>query len=162
MSTLSTLKIDGIAGESAHADHPGEIDLLSWSWGAHNDPGPAPPTAGAGRARPTADLLSFTHRYDRASPLLARALAQGVALKQAVLTARKNRTGQQEFLKVVLREVYLASVSFGTGPGGEADVIETVTLRFGALDLGYQSADAGGAPSPELRFGWNVHTGQVS
>ena len=37
------LRIDGIEGESADAKHKGEIDVLSWSWGASN--------TGTGRAR---------------------------------------------------------------------------------------------------------------
>ena len=28
------LKIDGIVGESKDSKHRGEIDLMSWSWGA--------------------------------------------------------------------------------------------------------------------------------
>ncbi len=68
------LKIDGIDGESTQADHRGEIELLSFTWGASQPP------AGARAARSTrASLNSFTivKRLDKASPKLMQACATG-------------------------------------------------------------------------------------
>ena len=63
------LKIDGIKGESTDARHRDEIVVDSWTWGVANA---APPAGGGGggAGKPSFSDLSFTHRVDRASPLI--------------------------------------------------------------------------------------------
>ena len=88
MSLPTHLKIAGIDGESTQKGHENEIELLDWNWGVENA---AKPAAGSGNAtgKAVARALVFTHRYDRASPQLAKACAQGKHLATATLSARK-------------------------------------------------------------------------
>ncbi|MET1015409.1 MAG: type VI secretion system tube protein Hcp, partial [Leifsonia flava] len=39
MTSPMFLKLAGITGESVDAEHPDEIEVLSWSWGASNPGG---------------------------------------------------------------------------------------------------------------------------
>jgi type VI protein secretion system component Hcp len=82
------LKFDGIDGESVAKDHSGEIEALSWNWGL--DAATATSGgggAGVGKVKPRD--IHFVHRYDKASPVLARMPASGRHIASAVLSARK-------------------------------------------------------------------------
>ena len=55
--------------------------------------------------------LSFTHKIDKASPLLLKACATGQHLKEATITRRKAGKGQQEFLVIKMNDVLVTSVA---------------------------------------------------
>ena len=61
-------KLDGITGEAAASKHKGEIELHSWSWGAHNPTSIAGTGMSAGKV--SISDLSITKRLDKASPKL--------------------------------------------------------------------------------------------
>ena len=144
------IKCDGVVGESLHADHKGEIDLLSWSWNVQNDSALA--GGGSGKGNATPGLLTFTHVYDKASPVLAKKSAQGVHFKDAVITARKSGEGQKDFLKVTLKEVFITSVAPNGSSGG--DIIETVTCSYAQIDFSYKPQDdKGGLGAADGRTG---------
>ena len=79
MATDYYLKIDGIQGESTDKQHPGEIQLESWSFGATNPTIPAP-VGGSGAGRPAIVALGSS------SQLLYRP-AGGTACDQALTLA---------------------------------------------------------------------------
>lgn len=156
MAIDTHIKFDGIEGESAHMDHKGEIEVLSWSWGLTASTTAAGGGSGRGRAKP--QELAFTHIYDKASPRLARSAARGEHIKTAVLTARKAGEGQKDFLKVTMKEVFITSVSAGTG-GDE--ILESIALSYGHIAFSYKPQDSKGALGGEVKFDWDVRTGQV-
>ena len=92
-------KLGDIKGESLDAEHKGQIELLSWSWGVANS-GPRSTGGGGGAGKPSFHDLSFTHKIDKASPLLLRGCATGQHLKEATIARRKAGKGQQEFLVI--------------------------------------------------------------
>ena len=61
--------------------------------------------SGGGEGKATFHDLSFTHKFDKASPVLMQACATGVHLKEATITFRKAGKGQQEFLVVKMNDV---------------------------------------------------------
>src|SRR5258707_5440107 len=91
------LKIDGVAGESLDAKHKGEIELESFSWG-ESQQGAAAASGGAGAGKGQMHDFHFAMRMNKASPQLLLACASGQHLKSAILTRRRTRMGQQEFL----------------------------------------------------------------
>src|SRR4051794_33467486 len=91
------LKIGDIKGESQDDKHRDQITALAWSWGVALLVA-ANPGAGGGGGKTIFNDLTFTHLYDKASPLLMRACATGQHLPEATLTARKRAQGQQDFL----------------------------------------------------------------
>ena len=72
-------KIGDIKGESPDDKHKDEIEVLSFSWGATNPVMASSSGSAAGKV--TFKDLSIVHSIDKASPLLMRACATGVHLK---------------------------------------------------------------------------------
>ena len=70
MSSDSHVKFDGVEGESSHKDHKGEIEVLGWTWGVENGVGLSGGGSGKGKAEPR--RFTFTHLYDKSSPVLAK------------------------------------------------------------------------------------------
>ena len=64
------LKIDGVDGESTDDKHPGEIDVLAWSWGLSTPEVASAAGAGAGAGRVKIDNISIQKWVDIAYPLL--------------------------------------------------------------------------------------------
>ena len=64
-------KIGDIKGESQDDKHKDEIEVLSWSWGMTHA---AKLTTGSGGGAGKASFhdLSFTHKVDKASPVLMK------------------------------------------------------------------------------------------
>src|SRR4026207_678260 len=80
------LKLDGVPGEATATGHKDEIVIDSFSMGITR---PAP-TGGGGTqtGRPQFTDISFSHRLDKASPILMLRCAQGTHIPTAVLTCR--------------------------------------------------------------------------
>lgn len=152
------LLIDTAPGESLSADHRGEIDVLAWQWGVDHAGG-ARPGGGAGQGRATPGDLVFTHAYDKASPVLARACIAGTHVGTAVLTSRKAGEGQRDFLRIELRDVLVAGVDVALSDRGLSEV---VTLSYGWIGVGYTPQDSRGGVGQEVAFTWDVRTGAVT
>ena len=154
MSTDSHIKLDGVEGESTHKDHKGEIEVLSWSWGATQSAALSGTGSGKGKAEP--GRFSFVHVYDKASPNLAKGCATGKHFPTMVLTARKAGEGQKDFLKVTLKEVLVTSVQPAGTAGG--DITETVACSYKDIEFDYKPQDDKGGLGGSVKFGWNVAT----
>jgi type VI secretion system secreted protein Hcp len=142
------LKLADVKGESKDDKHKDEIEVLSWSWGISN---PVDARAGAGKGAGKANFndLSFMHSVDRASPVLMKACAMGDHFKEATLTSRKAGKGQQEYLIVKLKEVFVSSVQ----PSGSSEhPMESVSLVFGHIDLEYKPQKEDGSLDAGLHF----------
>lgn len=154
MAIDTHIKFDGVDGESTHADHKGEIEVLSWSWNVSN--ASALSGGGSGKGKATPGDMVIMHTYDKASPNLAKKCAQGVHFKDAVITARKAGEGQKDFLKVTMKEVFITSVAPAGGSGG--DIMEQVSMSYASIDFAYKPQDDKGGLGGEVKFGWNVKT----
>ena len=142
------IKIDDIKGESTDSAHKDEIEVLSWSWGISN---PVDARAGAGKGAGKANFndLSFMHSVDKASPVLMKACAMGDHFKDATLVSRKAGKGQQEYLIVKLKEVFVSSVQ----PSGSSEhPMESVSLVFGHIDLEYKPQKDDGSLDAGVHF----------
>ncbi|MCY1211614.1 Protein hcp1 [compost metagenome] len=155
MSSDFHIKLDGVKGESSHKDHKDEIEISSWSWNVSNASG-AGSGGGSGKGKATPGEFNFTHTYDKASPVLAKNCVSGKHFKDMVMTCRKSGEGQQEYLKVTLKEVFISSVGPGGAQGG--DVHEQVSCSFKDIEFAYKGQDDKGAGGGEVKFGWNVAT----
>jgi type VI secretion system secreted protein Hcp len=146
-------KLGDIKGESIDDKHKGEIELLSWSWGVTNSKPHA--TGGGGSAgKATFHDLSFTHKIDRASPLLMKGCATGQHLKEATITRRKAGKGQQEFLVIKMNDVVITSVA--EDDGGSSSQVETVTLAFAKVDVEYRPQKSDGSLDAGIHFKYDI------
>ena len=146
-------KIGDIKGESLDSKHKDEIELLSWSWGVSRS-GSGSREAAAGREKASFNDLSFTHKIDKASPLLLKACATGQHLKEATITRRKAGKGQQEFLVIKMNDVLVTSVADSDDSGGGQ--METVTLAFAKVDLEYRPQKPDGSLDAGLHFKYDL------
>jgi type VI secretion system secreted protein Hcp len=147
-------KLGDIKGESLDDKHRDEIEVLSWSWGVTN--AGAKGGGGGGRAgKATFQDLSFTHKIDRASPVLMQACATGVHLKEATITHRKAGKDQQEYLIIKMDDVIISAVTEGESEGGN---LETVNLAFAKVDLEYRPQKPDGSLDAGIHFKYDLKT----
>jgi type VI secretion system secreted protein Hcp len=153
--TDCNLKIDGVDGESEHKDHAGEIEVKEWKWSVEQ-PSAAGTGGGAGQGKAVAGSLAWLHGYDKASPVLAKKCAAGTHFPTAVFTMRKAGEGQQDFLKVTLKQVFITSVA--PALNGTGDVTERVAMDYDDIEFEYKGQGGDGALGGAVLFGWNVKT----
>lgn len=151
------LKVDGILGESKDAKHKDEIDVLAFSWGVSQTGSPAPgPGGGAGKA--VFDDLLVVARTSKASPQLWLACASGKHIASAVLTCRKSGQTPQEFLKITLSDVLVASYEID---GSDDDPpLDQVALAFAKVEMAYIQFDATGKALPPVKAVWDLKAGK--
>jgi type VI secretion system secreted protein Hcp len=146
-------KIGDIKGESFDDKHKDEIEVLSWSWGITNAVTRAAGT-GAGAGKASFHDLSFTHKIDKASPVLMKSCATGQHMKEATITLRKAGKGQQEFLIIKMNDVLITAVS--DADGAEAGPIESVSLAFAKVDVEYRPQKSDGSLDAGLHFKYDL------
>jgi type VI secretion system secreted protein Hcp len=145
------LKIGDVKGESKDSKHEGEIDVLSWSWGVAQTGNPMGGGHGAGKAN--FHDLSFMHALDKASPVLMKACAMGDHFTDATLVSRKAGKGQQDYLILKMKEVFITSVQ----PSGSSEhPMESVSMSFGHVDLEYKPQKADGTLDGGIHFIYDI------
>ncbi len=150
------LKIDGIQGESKDAAHKNEIEVLSLNWGA-NQTGTAAYGGGAGAGRVNMQDISFTKRFDKASPKLMLNCCNGTHIKNAVFTLRKAGGEQQEYMFIRLNDVIVSSVSAGGSTDGGDDIpLESVTFNYGKIEVEYKEQKEDGTLGGTIKAFWDV------
>jgi len=148
-------KLGDIKGESQDSKHKDEVEVLSWSWGVHNEAGSSVGGSGAGSGKASFSDFNFMHHVDKASPNLLRACATGEHLKEATITARKAGKGQQEFLIIKMNDVIVTSVGM-VGSEDAAATAESVALRFAKVDLEYKPQKQDGSLDASLHFQYDL------
>ena len=147
-------KLGDIKGESLDDKHKDEIEILSWSWGVANSVVISGGGGGTGAGRPKFQDLSFSHKIDKASPVLMQACATGVHLKEATITHRKAGKGQQEFLIFKMNDVIVTSVT--QSDSSESGGPENVSLTFSKVDLEYKPQKADGSLDAGVHFKYDL------
>jgi type VI secretion system secreted protein Hcp len=146
-------KIGDIKGESLDDKHKDEIEVLSYSWGLNNA-GSMAHGSGGGEGKASFHDISFTHRVDKASPVLMQACATGTHLKEATITHRKAGKGQQEYFVVKLTDVLVTSVQ--EGGAGNDGITEQVSLAFAKVDMQYKPQKADGSLDAGIHFKYDL------
>jgi type VI secretion system secreted protein Hcp len=145
-------KLGDIKGESLDDKHKDEIEVLSWSWGI-TTAGIVGSGTGAALGRSGFKDLSFTHKIDKASPLLMKACATGVHLKEATITHRKAGKGQQEFLVIKMNDVIVTAMA---DSDSSAESVETVSLAFAKVNLEYKPQKPDGSLDAGIHFKYDL------
>jgi type VI secretion system secreted protein Hcp len=146
-------KLGDIKGESLDDKHKDEIEVLSYSWGVANA-GSMGYGSGGGEGKAQFHDLSFTHKIDKASPVLMQACATGVHLKDATITHRKAGKGQQEFLVIKMNDVIVTSVSHGSN--GADGASENVSIAFAKVNVEYKPQKADGSLDAGIHFKYDL------
>jgi type VI secretion system secreted protein Hcp len=146
-----------IKGEAQDAQHKGEIEVLSWSWGMQ---GKASLGGGAATGKATMHDLKIVKRVDSASTALMLALRTNEPIQKAVLTLRKAGKTQLEYMKVTIEQGRVMSLSIDGGDAtGTAEVVERVTFSFNKIEVEYVPQGKDGQPQGSMTFAdqWSDH-----
>jgi type VI secretion system secreted protein Hcp len=152
------LKLDGITGESQKDQHAGEIDIMSFSWGASNSTSVGTGT-GASTGKVSVSDFSIMKTTDSASPLLFQKCCDGSVIATGVVTLQKQvASTATPYLVYNFTNVYVTSIQW-SGSGGSGDSpMESVSFCFeqGTVDYSPQKDD--GTLGQAIHGGWNVGT----
>lgn len=154
MATDFFLKIDGIEGESKDSKHKGEIDVMSWSWGA-SQPSTAAFGGGMGGGKFSAQDFHFTMLINKATPKLIEKCATGEHIPKAVLTVRKAGTDQQEYLKYTFSDLIVSSYQTGASDGGVIPH-ESCSLNYSKFEIEYKEQDQKGNLLGAVKMGYDI------
>jgi type VI secretion system secreted protein Hcp len=145
------LKLEGVPGEAIATGHKDEIIIDSFSMGVSR---PAA-TGGTQTGRAQFTDISFSHRLDKASPILMLRCAQGTHIPTAVLTCRTIGARVDDFYIIRLTDVVVTSVSIGGAAGGDRPT-ETFSLNYARIEWEYiPQLPTGGLGEP-VRATWNI------
>jgi type VI secretion system secreted protein Hcp len=164
MAVNCFLKIEGppLEGESSHAGHEGEIDVLSWSWGVTQS-GTMHTGAGGGAGKANVQDLHITKHVDSASPNLLQWCCSGKQFEKATLICRKASGTDGEhvpYLTVEMEKLIITSVQSG-GSDGQDMFSESLTLNFGQYKAKYTPQNDDGTAGSEIEAGWNIRANEA-
>jgi type VI secretion system secreted protein Hcp len=148
------LDIPGIPGESTTSLPLNQIDVLAWSWGMSN-PGSAQIGGGGGAVKANFQDLSLTKYVDKASPLLMLRCANGAHISKVTLYVRKAGSKPTDYIKIIMTEVLVTSVSTG-GSGGEDRLTENISLNFAQVEFDYTPTTPDGTTDTPVVFQWDI------
>ena len=155
------LKIAGVDGESADIQHTAEIQLESFSWGETVAVAPGSGGSGAAAGRVQPQMFNFVKRVDKSSPVLMQACATGQHFKSVVLSARKAGGPKQDYMKITMEEVFIASYLVSGSSYGDFFPIEHLSLNFVRLELSIKEQKADGTLGGESKAKYDFALGKV-
>jgi len=152
MSYATYLHLDGILGECAEEAHRGWLTVDSFSHSVSNPP------QGSGTFLGDLSIARFV---DRATPLLARATAEGRLFREVRLELCRTDGSRARFMEIRLSKARLTMHSLSGSP--QADVrtpFESVNLTYEKIEWLYFPAAFEPAPeaAAEVRAGWSGQT----
>ena len=148
------LKIEGIEGESKDSKHQNEIDVLGWSFSAHQH-GTMAAGGGGGAGKVQMQDFTFQMYMCKATPKLLQHCASGKHVPSAVFVARKAGEQQQEYMKIKFTDLLVSSYSTGGG-GGAEDPVEHISLNFAKIEFEYREQKKDGTLDGPIPAGWDL------
>ncbi len=159
MATDYFLKIDGIPGDSVEKNHAGEIKVVTWAWGETQS---TAGSAGAAGGKVNIQEFHFSSMLDKSGPKLVIACASGTNIKTAVLTGDQAAAPQNEFLKITLSDVTIASYEIGSSNGADARPTQQISLRAGKIEFEYRQQKPDGTLGEITKSGWDVKANKAA
>lgn len=153
MSVNCYLKVDTVPGESQAENHPGEIEISSYSWAGS---APGVPEAGGGLAagKVTMADLAMTKRVDKATPLLFKHCCKGNPIPNVVLSVDRAGENPTSYMKITLNDAVVTSYQLG-GSGGDLPM-ESFSLNYTKVNIEYTPLDEKGSPQGSLAAAYDL------
>jgi type VI secretion system secreted protein Hcp len=150
------LKLAGITGESQKANHTGEIDILSFSWGAANSSHVATGT-GVSVGKVTVSDFSITKSTDSSSPVLFQKCCDGSVIATGVVTLQRQVEGDATpYLVYNFTNVFVTSVQWSGAVGGDDTPSESLSFCFEVGTVDYTAQKDDGSGGNAIHGGWDV------
>jgi len=158
------VKIGDIKGEAMDNKHKGEINVLTWSFGAAQPGASAIAGQGAGVGKVQFRDFHITKYVDSATPKLMLACASGQHFPELTFTARRAGGTQAEYLKIKLTNCIISSYETTShGEGGASDTqlkstlpIDSVTLNYAKIEVNYKAQNQDGTEGANTQAGWDL------
>ncbi|WP_426689589.1 Hcp family type VI secretion system effector [Rhodanobacter ginsengiterrae] len=158
MSLDMHLKLEGgsvtFKGESKHAKHKDEIQVLAWSWGMSQS-GSFGHGSGGGAGKANIQDISITKYIDKSSTAFIKALVTGSHMDTVTLSISKAGGSQEDYFTIKLTSAMVTSYSTG-GSGGEDMLTENVSISFAKFDVEYFTQNDKGAVASAGKVGYSV------
>lgn len=149
------LEISGIWGEAEDKKFPGNIELISYQFGAQQQ-GTFGYGGGGGAGRVQFNDFTFKKRCDKASPSLFIHCAAGRHIPRATMRIRKASGEQEVFFKAEFTDVLVSGYRVdGVGQGSPIPT-EAIQLNFDKLLLGYSRQMSNGVMSGFVEKFWSL------
>jgi type VI secretion system secreted protein Hcp len=145
-------------GESQQIGHLGKdgwVEIGDWSWDVEAEASHLKGT-GAAVGKPTSGVLSFSHFYDKSSPVLMQYIVKGTHFKTARIDMLKQ-TGKDKpelFLQLAFGSVFITKVSSKGGEDGA--VSQDIEFVFKEVAAAYKRQDNNGMLKEARFFRWNI------
>lgn len=153
------LKLGTIEGEATAKGVEKYIEVESFSFGIDNaasfDRG-----GGLASGKASCSPMNFSKVFDKATPMIYKACANGEHIAKAELQCRKNTGGADEtYLKITLSDVLVSnSSSSGVGHGG-AIPSDSFSLSYNKIEMEYLEQDAKGKLGKPSKMSFDIKTG---
>jgi type VI secretion system secreted protein Hcp len=153
------LEVKEVPGESMKKGHEGQIDIVSFSFGAvqHGSFARGGPGGGAGKAE--FQDISIVKEVDKSSPKLFQACAAGTHFPKATVFVRKAGDKPLEYYKVELKDLMVSSVQNSGSSSGDT-VMESITLNCAVINFTYVEQDAKGGAGKTVTAGFDVRAAE--
>ena len=150
------LQIEGIPGESTDDKHANWIEVLSYSHSVSQLSAGSRSTGGAASGgRCDHQDFSIVKELDKASSELNLHCSNGKHIKKITLELCRATGDKQPYMKYVLEDVIVSSVSIGGGGGGMPS--ESVTFNYGKINWVYTETDhKTGKKKGEVKKWWDL------
>ena len=145
------LKIEGIPGESTDRWHKDWIEIESYDWGETQDVSRGGESAG----KVNMQDFRFVMKFNKASPKLFLAVANGMHIKNAVLEICKSGKDQECFITWTLSDVIATSYQT-VGGTEEGDVEDQFGLNFGKIEIEYKQQNPDGSVIASIKAFWDI------
>jgi type VI secretion system secreted protein Hcp len=154
--TQDDKKAPGESLQDTHKGSEGWIEITDWSWEVEAEASHLKGT-GAAVGKPTAGALSFSHYYDKSSPVIQQYIVRGNHFKSLTLDMLKQ-TGEEHpeiYFSLGAKNVFITKVT----NSGEEDgsVKQEIEVVFKEVALGYKKQTNEGKLAEAVKyFRWNI------
>lgn len=152
------LKVEGVTGESADANHKGWTDIESFSFGACQE-GTMASGGGGGAGKVSFQDLNIVSALDSATPALIKFCSSGKHIGEVKVSICKAGGSQIEYSTIVLKDVLVTSSRFTGAEGGER-VAALYAFQASKLEHHYWVQQSDGSRGAESQMGWDVKANQ--
>ena len=152
------MKIAGVEGEAMQANHVGEIEIYSFSWGVSNPTTVGSSTGGLSAGKASVSSFNIMKKSDKASPVLFNHCCNGKHIGDVTVTMNKatGDGGQAMFMKYKFTDVMVESIQWSGSTGGDDTPTESLSLAFAKVEIEYQQQDAKGAVGKPVLGSWDL------
>jgi len=150
-----------IQGESNSSAHPNEIEVASFSMGCSNSVVMSSQGATTKGGKASVSEITVTKYTDKSSPQLFGAVCGCQVFKTAKISVSKSTGGKkpEDYLIIAMNSVIISSWQLSS-PSGAGVGTETLTLKFGKINIDYKMQTAMGILVSAANCSYDLTQGQ--